>query len=129
MVDYLCAKIGTEHVCTPAYRPQMNGLTERCNGTIKRMLACYVDENQSNWDTYLSLVLFAYRTSYQASLRSTPFGMLYGQEARLPADDVWLDDEQPQFEPEDYRERLAEALDLRRAWARRCMEHVQERRE
>jgi len=48
------------------------------------MLMMYTDENKTDWDRYLHFVLFAYRTSYQSSLRSTPFGMLYGRKATLP---------------------------------------------
>ena len=129
VVDHLLVLMRTQHVTTPAYRPQMNGLTERCNGTIKRMLKTYANENQTDWDQYLELVLFAYRTSYQSSLRSTPFGMLYGREARLPLDTVWLEEEEPPYDPTDYRHRLGWAMALRRDWARRCMEKVQKRRE
>ena len=50
------------------------------------MLAAYGDENQTNWDLYLPLVLFAYRTSEQSTTEVSPFELLYGREARLPCD-------------------------------------------
>ena len=54
------------------------------------MLSNYVNENQTNWDIYLPLVLFAYRTSEQKSTKETPFKLLFAREARLPADvDRW----------------------------------------
>ncbi len=50
----------------------------------------YGDENQDNWDILLPLVLFAYRTSQQKTVNETPFRLLYGRDARLPADiDRW----------------------------------------
>ncbi len=51
------------------------------------MLSAYA--NQTNWDLYLPLVLFAYRSSpnpKQASTSESPFYLLYGREPRLPSD-------------------------------------------
>ena len=47
------------------------------------MLAAYSNSNQSNWDLYLPLVLFAYRTAEQTSTGYSPFKLLYGREPRL----------------------------------------------
>jgi hypothetical protein len=47
------------------------------------MLAAYCHSNQANWDLYLQLVLFAYRTSVQSTTGFSPFEMLYGRETRL----------------------------------------------
>ena len=47
------------------------------------MLAAYSNSNQTNWDLYLPLVLFAYRTSQHASTGESPFYLLYGREPRL----------------------------------------------
>ena len=38
---------------TTAYHPECDGLTERFNRTLKTMIACYVNENQNNWDELL----------------------------------------------------------------------------
>ncbi len=44
------------------------------------------DSNQTNWDLYLPLVLFAYQTSEHATTKSPPFTAIYGREARLLCD-------------------------------------------
>lgn len=62
LLDLLYEKGAVAKVLTPAYRPQMNGLTERTNGTIKRMLNKYCNENQQDWDDFLDSVL-PYRVS------------------------------------------------------------------
>ena len=92
------------------------------------MLANYTNEDQTDWDRYLQLVLFAYRTSYQTSLRSTPFGLLYGREARLPLDVVWLDDDGAPYGRQSYTTQLLDSLHSRRQWARGHMDAVQQRR-
>ena len=77
---------GFRHRVTAAYHPQSNGLDERMNQTLKAALQKLVNENQDDWDQLLDNVLFAYRTSRQASTKYTPFFLMYGREARLPID-------------------------------------------
>ena len=77
-------------VNTTSYHPQCNGLTEKFNDTLCKMLASYCDENQSDWDTYIPLVLFAYRTSIHKTTGETPLRLLCGRDGRLPIDiDRW----------------------------------------
>ena len=76
----------TEHLTTTAYNPQCNGLAERCVKSIRFMLSLYINENHTNWDLYLSRLVFSYNTSKQSSTGETPFFLLYGRECRLPID-------------------------------------------
>ena len=71
---------------TAPYNPKCDGLTERFNKTLCFRLAAYADANQTNWDLYLPLVLFAYRTSQQSTTQASPFELLYGREPHLPSD-------------------------------------------
>ena len=50
------------------------------------MLAAFSYYNQTNWDLYQPLVLFAYRTSEQSRSKESSIGLLYGREPRLPSD-------------------------------------------
>ena len=43
-------------------------------------------QDEHNWDLHLPLVMLAYRTSVQESTGCTPFELVYGRDARLPAD-------------------------------------------
>ena len=47
---------------TTAYHPQGDGMVERFNRTLLQMLRAYVRE-QADWERFLPLVLFAYRTA------------------------------------------------------------------
>ena len=40
-------------VRTSPYHPQTDGLTERLNRTLQAMLACYVEKEQKDWETFL----------------------------------------------------------------------------
>ena len=56
------------------------------NRTLKTMLAKVVRENQTDWDTKLQKVLFAYRTAIQDSTSFTRFHIMFGRSPSLPID-------------------------------------------
>jgi hypothetical protein len=86
IVKELCNYFKTKKIQTTPYHPQTNGLTERFNGTLCKMLATYTNNNQTNWDLFLPIVLFAYRTSVQTTTGESPFRLLYGRDPNLPLD-------------------------------------------
>ena len=49
------------------YKPNLMGLVERFNRTIKDMLAMYVNERQDDWDVFLPMLVYAYNTSVHGS--------------------------------------------------------------
>jgi len=73
-------------ISTTPYHPQTNGQVERFNHTLKTMLSMYVNDKQTNWDEYLSFVVFAYNTSVNKSTNYSPFVLLYGREPLYPID-------------------------------------------
>ena len=83
-MDRLEALTGFKHRVTSAYHPQLNGLDERLNQTLKASLQKLVNDQQDDWDDLVDDVLFAYRTSRQDSTKFTPFFVIYNREARLP---------------------------------------------
>ena len=62
---------GINKSCTRAYHPQGDGLVEQFNRSLLQLLRAYVDE-QTNWEQYLPLVLYAYRTSVHSSTQMWP---------------------------------------------------------
>ena len=62
------------------------------------MLAVYSNVNQTNWDLYLPLVLFAYRTSQHATTLYSSFELVYNRKPRLPCDLDTFD----RFEPSKF---------------------------
>ena len=84
--DKLFKLTGVQHIISAAYHPQTNGLDERFNQTLQRALLKMVNENENQWDKFLDSVLFAYRTSRQASTKYSPFFLMFGREPKLPID-------------------------------------------
>eukprot|EP00253_Pinus_taeda_P035101 PITA_35101 len=77
--------LGTELNFSTAYHPQTDGQTERVNQVVEDMLRSYVMQQPTRWEEYLHFVEFAYNNGYHASLRMSPFEVLYGQKCRTPS--------------------------------------------
>lgn len=98
--------MNVKKIFTTPYHPQTDGLTERFNKTVAQMLTAYVNENQTNWDQILPLVLLAYRTARQSSTRETPFFMTYGRDAFLPLNRIFPSELDEDYTPDEYTEKL-----------------------
>jgi hypothetical protein len=80
----VCTRIGIEQVFTSPYHPQANGMVERFNGTLKRMLAKMISQQQEDWDDYVPYVLAAYRMTPIPELGISPYELMYGWKAPIP---------------------------------------------
>lgn len=70
---------------TPRY-PQANGLAEATNKTILDTLRRRLEEAKGLWPELLLEVLWSFRTTPRMSTLQTPFAVVYGAEAMLPAE-------------------------------------------
>jgi len=77
-------KYGFKHNTTTPYHPQSNGIDERFNGTISRILRCYTDYFQEEWDESLKWALFVYNTTVHDPSGHSPYQILHGVDARSP---------------------------------------------
>ena len=68
----MCSLLGIRKVNMSGYHPQTDGLVEKFNSTITNMISKSIDISVE-WDKWLPLLLFAYRTSIQESTRESPF--------------------------------------------------------
>jgi hypothetical protein len=87
LFDRLCTRLFIAHNVTSAYHPQGNGLTERAVQTVKRLLtACVLGEEvDSDWEAVLPSVQLAINTTPQASTKVTPYELVFGRKAGIPA--------------------------------------------
>ncbi|KAK7910160.1 hypothetical protein WMY93_014844 [Mugilogobius chulae] len=79
-------QLGITALRTTPYHPQTDGLVERFNQTLKRMLQKFVSDTGKDWDRWLPFVLFAYREVPQSSTGFSPFELLYGWDVQGPLD-------------------------------------------
>jgi hypothetical protein len=86
LVTEIMRQMHVRKLCSAKYHPRTNGAVERLNRTLKLCLGKYVAGHQRDWDVYLPMVLFAYRTAMHTTCGATPFELLYGREPTLPID-------------------------------------------
>jgi len=78
MLSQVLHAFGVRKSRTTSYHPQGDGMVERFNRTLLQLLRSYVS-SQSDWETYLPYVLYAYRTSQHTTTGVSPFLLLYGR--------------------------------------------------
>ena len=121
LMNEVARLLSLRQLFTTPYHAMCNGLVERFNGTLKKMLSRMSAEKPKDWDRYISPLLFAYREVPQASLGFSPFEMLYGRTVRGPLSilkDLWTGEKNSEEEMTTYqhvfqlREKLEETCRL-----------------
>ena len=112
---------GCKLLLSSAFHQRMNGQSEATNKIIAMYLRCLACDRPRSWLQWLPWAEYCYNTSYQSSLRVTPFRVVYGRDppavvqyiagsARAPAVEQHLRD-RDEFLIE-IRERLLLAQDV-----------------
>ncbi len=73
----VCDLLWITKTYSTVYRPQANGMVERCNCTLLAMLRTVVSEQQDDWDDQLPALLSAYRSTPHGSMGISPYRILY----------------------------------------------------
>lgn len=101
-----------EKTRTTPFRPKSDVMIERANQTIQNMLSAFINPMQRDWDTFLSVVMMAYRSSVHEATKVSPSYMMLGREITLPIDLIFGEfqhEKQTQFKS-DYAFQLAEQI-------------------
>ena len=62
-----------KHLTTASYSPSSNGLIERANGTLAKILRTLVADKPKQWSQCLYYAVLAYNTAYHRQLGDSPF--------------------------------------------------------
>ncbi|OMJ20637.1 Transposon Tf2-6 polyprotein [Smittium culicis] len=71
---------------TSSYHPQANGMIEKGHQTIVNTLAKYSQENNSDWEEKLNIILWAERITVKRSTGYSPYEIVFGQSCILPVE-------------------------------------------
>ena len=82
----MCDLLEIRKTRTSARNLKANGLCERFNRTIIRMIRAYLRGEQTDWDLNLGCLGAAYWSTPQASTGMTPNLLMFGRDVRLPAE-------------------------------------------
>jgi hypothetical protein len=78
---------------TAPYHPQANASAESMMRPLAHMLTAYCSATQSNWSRYIKHVQLIYNTAPLDEFGVTPFFLVYGRDAVLPADQLFTVDD------------------------------------
>ncbi len=73
----VCYHLTVRRRFSTAYHPQTDGQTERMNQTLETYLRCYTNYEQNDWTSLLSAAEFACNNSVNATIKATPFSIVY----------------------------------------------------
>ena len=82
LVQALCKLLGVKKIRSTPYHPQTNGQVERFNRTLKQMIACYTNDNHTDWDQFINPLCYAINTTVSETTGLSPFQIIFGQTPR-----------------------------------------------
>ena len=81
-----CSQLGIRnHYSSPAY-PQANGQVEVMNRSLLKIIKTQLEGAKGIWPEELLSIIWAYRTTARTPTGETPFWLMYGNEAVIPAE-------------------------------------------
>ena len=78
LMQDVCKLLGIQNIDTTAHLPQCNGMVEWFNRTLKTMLWKHVSKFDTHWDSFLSVILWAYCNIPHFSTGEKPSFLLFG---------------------------------------------------
>jgi hypothetical protein len=76
--------MGIKLIRSSPYYAQANEQAEASNQSLIKLIKRKIDEYPRRWHEVLSEALWAYRVSCHGATRTSPYHLVYGQEAVLP---------------------------------------------
>lgn len=76
----LFSLVGVKLNLTTAFHPQADGQAEATNKIISMYLRCLTSDRPLQWLSWLPWAEFCYNSSFQASLHTSPFRVVYGHD-------------------------------------------------
>ena len=86
MFQNFCRTLEIKKTRTSPRHPSCNGMVERYNATLIKMIKAYLKGKQSNWDLNIGCLLLAYRSTLHESTGFSPNMLMLGREVTLPSE-------------------------------------------
>ena len=113
----ICKLFEDRKTRTTSYRPCSNGIIEKFNGTLEKLIGSFVNKNASNWDSYIG-ILMSYRSTPHPSTVYTPNMLMFGREVYTPNQLMFplprVDEVDQDSYVSEVRDKLAEIFHLAR---------------
>ena len=126
LLKELCKILNIEKIRTSPRHPCCNGMVERFNATIIRMIKSYL-ENETEWDLNVGCLSAAYRSSVHESTQFTPNMMMFGREVRMPVNLMLGDPPYEQHSEVEYVQKIKENIQKAHCLARKYLKQSRRR--
>ena len=106
IIKELYSLLGVKASTCTTYHPQAQGKVERTHRVIADMLAKYISSGEPHWDLYAASCQFAMNNSVHSATGHTPYYLVHGRAARVPAEAVIGGNKTPWHDYHEYVEQL-----------------------
>lgn len=103
--------LGVKHATTCEYNPKANGMDEKFNGTLVKIIRNYIGQNQKGWDEKLAGAVLAYNLTPNESTGMSPYTIVYGRLPRSPLNPTELEDDTVNLMHDDIRKVAIERME------------------
>ena len=86
LIKELCSLAGVHKSRTTPYHPMGNGMVERFNQTLLKMLGTLENHQKQDWKSYVAPLVHAYNATRHDSTGFSPFFLMFGRHPRLAID-------------------------------------------
>ena len=82
----MCNFFGVRRLYTTAYNPKCNGAIEKFHHTLDSLLSAIARDTPEEWDRYLQMALYAYRTTPHSATGFPPMALTFARLPVIPSD-------------------------------------------
>lgn len=86
LIKELCNLAGIEKSHTTPYHAMGNGMTERFNQTLLKMLGTLQEDKKSDWKSFVGPMVHAYNVTIHNSTGFAPYFLMFGRQPKLAID-------------------------------------------
>ena len=86
VIKELCSLAGVAKSRTTPYHPMGNGMVERFNQTLLKMLGTLEENQKEDWKSYVAPLVHSYNATRHDSTGYSPFFLMFGRHPRLAVD-------------------------------------------
>lgn len=86
LIAEMCELTDVNKLRTTSYHPESDGLSEKFNQTLIKMIKTNINSDHTNWDELLPELQYAYNVSSHSTTGVSPFFLMFGREPKCPLD-------------------------------------------
>ena len=86
VIKELCSLAGVDKSRTTPYHPMGNGMVERFNQTLLKMLGTLEEHQKHDWKSFVATLVHSYNATRHDSTGYSPFFLMFGRHPRLAVD-------------------------------------------